>query len=305
MSAPVATRSPLVSVIIPAYNSAAFVLQAVQSALDQTYGNYEVIVVDDGSTDDTKLVLSRFDGQFRYLYQPNRGLSAARNAGIALAKGDFVCFLDADDLWAPDKVELQVAYMERHRDIALLSTGYEHFTDDGAVAPPLYAVALPVETAARTFTSRDDFVKFVSANFIFVSTVMVRKDCFDKSGLFDTNLRAAEDRDMWLRISAHFDIACLPPILVRKRNHSLNMSKDRTRQIRSRIQVLEKNRALFPELAPSSAWDKQLGKLYLRTAYDSLSRDQSKEARRAALRSLRYYPSIKAAVLVLATCTAR
>jgi glycosyltransferase involved in cell wall biosynthesis len=305
MSSPFATSAPLVSVIIPAYNSAAFVLQAVQSALDQTYRNYEVIVVDDGSTDDTKLLLSRFEGQLRYLYQENRGLSDARNTGLKAAKGDLVCFLDADDLWASNKLELQLAFLQEHPDIALLSGQQEKFRDHGSPYTPFSAAENLGENATQTFPMPEAFVKLVRSNFIKVSTVMVRKECFEKAGLFDTNLTAVEDRDMWLRISAHFSVACFPWVVCKKRLHGLNMSGNRTRQIRLRIQVLEKNRALFPALAPSSAWDKQLGKLYLRTAYDSLSRDQSKEARRAALRSLRYHPSIKAAVLVLATCTAR
>jgi glycosyltransferase involved in cell wall biosynthesis len=301
MSQDPANRSSLVSVVIPAYNSARFVHEAVQSALEQTYSNTEIIVVDDGSTDATTRVLEQFRGRIRYIYQENRGLSAARNAGIAIANGDFVCFLDADDLWAAGKLELQVAFMKQHRDIGLVFTGYEKFTDNGARYAPLYRVATSEKDPARTFSGAEAFIRLVHANFIMVSTVMVRKECFEKTGLFDTSLAAVEDRDMWLRISANFNIACLPAILARKRVHGLNMSADQMRQIRSRIQALEKNRALFPEMAPSRTWNKELGKLYLRAGYDSLSRGHRKDAREAALRSLKNVPTIKAAILFFAT----
>ena len=301
MSPDPANKSPLVSVVIPAYNAARFVHQAVQSALEQTYGNREVIVVDDGSTDDTKLGLSKFDGQFRYLYQENSGLSAARNTGIKAAQGALVCFLDADDLWASNKLELQVAFLQEHRDIGLLSGRHEKFRDSGSPYTPFVAANKLGENAALTFPIPAAFLELIRSNFIRVSTVMVRKECFEKVGLFDADLTAVEDRDMWLRISAHFSVACLPWVVCKKRLHDFNMSRDEERMLYARIKVLEKNRSLFPGLVPSGVWNKHLAKLYLQAGYSSLLRNQRPEARQAALHSLKAAPTIKAALLILVT----
>lgn len=296
-----ANRSPLVSVVIPAYNAARFVGQAVRSALDQTYGNREVIVVDDGSTDDTKAVLSQFAGQVRYLYQENGGTSAARNTGIRAAQGAFICFLDADDLWASNKLELQAAFLLEHRDIGLVSGRHENFRDGGAPHTPFVATQDPARSAARTFPCPAAFLELIRSNFIPVNTVMVRKECFEKVGLFDLNLMVAEDWDMWIRISAHFSIASLPWVMAKRRLHDSNMSSDPERMAYSRIKIVEKNRSLLPGLAPAAAWNKVLAGCHLQAGCTALVKNRPAEARQMALRSLKSALTIKAAVLVLAT----
>ena len=124
---------PLVSVVIPAYNSGKFVAQAVESVLAQTYAPFEIIVVDDGSTDETKDVLGRFNGQINYIHQANSGPSAARNAGIRVARGAYICFLDADDLWTPDRLAVQMAFMQANHSIGLLFSDHEEFDEKGIV----------------------------------------------------------------------------------------------------------------------------------------------------------------------------
>lgn len=298
-------RPPLVSVVIPAYNAGRFVGQAVRSALDQTYGNREVIVVDDGSTDDTKLVLSQFAGQVRYLHQENRGASAARNTGVRAAEGAIICFLDADDLWALNKLELQVAFLQEHRDIGLVSGQHEEFRDNGAPYVPFVATQDPARSAARTFPHPAGFLQLVRSNFIRGNTVMARKECFDKVGLFDVNLAAAEDWDMWIRIAAHFSIACLPWVMSKKRLHGSNKSADLERMANSRIKIVEKNQSLFPGLAPAAVWDEVLGKYYLRAGCTALVKNRPTEARQMARRSLESALTIKAALVVLATFMTR
>src|SRR5262249_40573327 len=126
-------ESSLLSVVIPTYNSDCFVAQAVQSVLDQTYHHREILVVDDGSIDKTKDILSKFGNSIRYLYQENRGPSAARNMGIKAARGEYVCFLDADDVWTPGKLELQLAFMEQNPTIGLVFADHEEFNTEGVV----------------------------------------------------------------------------------------------------------------------------------------------------------------------------
>jgi hypothetical protein len=304
MSSHSATRSPLVSVVIPTYSSAALVRQALESALDQTYPNHEIIVVDDGSSDGTREVLNGFHGAFKYIYRQNGGPSAARNAGIEAAEGELLCFLDADDIWASNKLELQVAFMEQHRNVALLSGGCRKFIDDGSPYTPFSAQETG-KNAARIFPVPEAFIRLVKSNFITTSTVMARKECFEKAGLFDVNLPTVEDRDMWLRISAYFGVAQLPSIVCKKRLHSGNVSGDKEQMFQMRIRVLEKNRSLFPGLAPSSLWNKRLAQSHWKAGYLSLAKNQKVEARRAAFRSLRYRITVKATVLALVALRTR
>jgi len=300
MSTNPATRSPLVSVIIPTYNSARFLHQALQSALEQTYQKREIIVVDDGSTDETKMTLGRFNGTIRYLQQEHQGAAAARNTGIQAANGDFICFLDADDIWASNKLDLQLDFLKRHRDTGLLSGRCRKFMDQGSPYMSFTAAA-PVGNAVRIFPAPQAFTELVKFNFIPTSTVMIRKECFDKVGLFDLNLIPVEDRDLWLRISAHFEVAHLPWILCEKRLHRSNISNDKARMLYTRGKVLEKNRVLFPGLAPSGLWNKQLAKLYAKAGRLSLVKGQKEEARQAAVRSLKNALTAKAAMLFMAT----
>ncbi|MGH7769668.1 MAG: glycosyltransferase family 2 protein [Candidatus Binatia bacterium] len=301
---PLENRSPLVSVIIPTYDAAGFVPQALESVLEQTYGHHEIVVVDDGSRDETRAALNKFHGRFTYIYQENRGAAAARNTGIKAASGEFVCFLDADDLWASNKAALQVEFLKQHPEVGLLSGRCRKFMDKG---DPYVAFAAnaPKGSAARIFSAPQAFAELVRFNFIPTSTVMIRKECFEKVGLFDLNLIPVEDRDMWLRISAHFGVAHLPWVLCDKRLHPSNISNDKARMLYTRARVLEKNRALFPGLAPSRFWNRRLAKLYVKAGRLSLIKDQRKEARRAAVRSLKNSLNAKAAALWMAAFMGR
>lgn len=150
---------PRVSVIIPTYNHAQFVVQAVESALAQTYADLEVIIVDDGSTDDTQAVLARYGAEINYIYQENQGLSAARNAGISVARGDYFLFLDADDLVLANKLELQVSIVDAQPDFGLV---YRAFNTSTKMAPEFYTRSDHVSRAtcskicyvARSFSPR-------------------------------------------------------------------------------------------------------------------------------------------------------
>ncbi len=279
-------NSPLVSVIIPAFNSAEFIVRAVESVLTQTYSRYEVIVVDDGSTDGTKSVLCQFGAGIRYVYRENHGPSAARNTGIGIATGRYICFLDADDFWMPKKLEVQVAFMAQHPDIGLVFTDEEEFDEEKILHRSILAKTLCRPDLCPQRAMQDVFAKLIVENFIPTSTVMVRRECFQKVGLFDETLRSVEDRDMWLRIAAHFQIACVSSILAKKQVHSSNISKDKELALRSRIRVWEKNRRLFSSLASATVYNRFLADTHLQLGYILLPKRDGKGARRAGLASL-------------------
>jgi glycosyltransferase involved in cell wall biosynthesis len=183
---------PCVSVVIPTYNYGHFISEAIDSALAQTYGNIEVIVVDDGSTDDTGSRLNAYGDRIRYIYQPNAGLSAARNTGIKNAKGDFIAFLDSDDAFHPQKLELQMDFFAAEPQLGLVGT--EAFSELPLAWGKIPNRKLPL----RIFNLSD----IVTRNRFVPSSVVVRKECFDAAGLFDLTLRSVEDREMWIRIAA-------------------------------------------------------------------------------------------------------
>lgn len=183
----------LVSAVIPAFNYGRFVCDAVDSALAQSHPSLEVIVVDDGSTDDTRRRLEPYGSRIRYVYQSNRGLSAARNSGIREARGEWVAFLDADDVWHRDKTAVQLAAARAMGDPMLIGSC-------GAGALPERLNPLP---PVRTLGIED----FLLSLPVGPSGVLVRREAFAAVGGFDESLRSVEDRDMWLRLAVQFPAA--------------------------------------------------------------------------------------------------
>ena len=179
-----------VSVVIPTYNYGHFVTEAVQSALTQTYPNLEVIVVDDGSNDDTAERLRQFGNQIIYIYQQNKGLSSARNAGIRRATGEWVAFLDADDVWHAEKIAKQLAAVGGDHDIGLI----------GSLPAAVLPDKLPGMPPVRNLGVRD----FLTSSRTGPSGTLIRRGCFNVVGFFDEELTSIEDRDMWLRVAAKF-----------------------------------------------------------------------------------------------------
>jgi glycosyltransferase involved in cell wall biosynthesis len=201
-----------VSVVIPTFNSGKFIGDTVTSVLNQTHP-CEIIVVDDGSTDDTPTQLAAFAEHIKYLRQPNQGVSVARNNGIRRANGDWVALLDADDLWHPQKVEVQLTALSRLSD----ASGIGMIGSRAAkVMPPTLSFQPPV----RRIRVRD-FLLTVPMS---VSGVLIRRQCFDKIGAFDSKFSAAADRDMWLRIVANYEVLEVNSPCWWYRSHEAQMS---------------------------------------------------------------------------------
>ena len=180
-----------VSIIIPAYNQAHYLGAAIASALGQSYGDVEVIVVDDGSTDKTREVVEQIgDPRLRYVYQENQGLSAARNTGIRHACGTYLSYLDSDDLFLPEKVALLLAVMEERPEVGLVAGQAMPVDEAGSPAGALFDRPLP-----------DDARELLLHNPLHVGSVLVRRSWQEKAGFFDESLRSYEDWDMWLRLA--------------------------------------------------------------------------------------------------------
>ena len=193
-------EGPLVSAIVATYNRANTLGQAIESILGQTYKNIEVIVVDDGSTDGTHDVLERFGGRLRILRQENAGPSAARNRGIAEAKGDIISFLDSDDIWLPEKTERQVALLQRAGKSVpcCVCNATLQFTDRPTMTSFQNALLEPAEEEGLWLNPAETLVDhFV----LFNQTVAIRGEALEKTGGFDETLRYLEDYDLALRLS--------------------------------------------------------------------------------------------------------
>lgn len=209
-------KTTTVSVIIPTYNRGWILREAVDSVLAQDYADYELIVVDDGSTDATASVLQMYADRIRILRQKNKGVSAARNTGIRAASGMLIAFLDSDDLWLPAKLGHQVAFFKQHPDAVACQTE-ETWVRNGVRVNPKRRHRKP---------SGMIFEPSLELCLVSPSAVMIRRTLFDQVGLFDENLPACEDYDLWLRVSCRFPIHRLPtPLIVKRGGHSDQLSR--------------------------------------------------------------------------------
>jgi glycosyltransferase involved in cell wall biosynthesis len=207
-----------VSAIITSYNYGRFLGAALESVLSQTYPAHEIIVVDDGSTDDTAQVAARYAGRgVRYLYQENRGASAARNLGIRNSSGALIAFLDADDRWLPEKLEKQARHLRAHPEVGFV-TGGEWEVDDSGARPPWLLLR-------ESFDSRTIYPRILIENMVgSTSLVMVRRECLEWVGLFDEKIPLGQDWDLWIRLAKEYPAACLSVPLMKYRRHGASLS---------------------------------------------------------------------------------
>jgi glycosyltransferase involved in cell wall biosynthesis len=218
-----------VAVIIPSYNRAELLCRAIDSVLAQTYAAAEIIVVDDGSNDQTGALIPRYYPQVRYLYQPNRGVSAARNRGIAHARSPWLALLDSDDVWLPQKLERQLStlpqdYFISHTDEIWIRRGkrVNPMKKHAKAGGWIYRHCLPICAISP-------------------SAVVIHRSVFEQVGHFDENLPACEDYDLWLRICARYPVYYLDePLLLKYGGHDDQLSQKYWGMDRFRIQALEK-----------------------------------------------------------------
>lgn len=209
--------TPTVSVIIPTYNRAPLVAEAVASVLAQTWTDYELLVVDDGSTDATLEVLAPFRDRLRLLQQPeNRGVSAARNRGAQEARGEWLAFLDSDDLWLPAKLARQLQWLAAHPGVQIAQTEEIWLRHGRRVNP---------KKQHRKQSGRI-FLPSLHLCLVSPSAVMLRRELFLQAGGFDESLPACEDYDLWLRLSWQYDIGLVPePLIVKRGGHPDQLSR--------------------------------------------------------------------------------
>ncbi|MBN1997770.1 glycosyltransferase [candidate division KSB1 bacterium] len=222
-------------VIIPTYNRAHFVNRAVLSVIRQKEKPDEIIIIDDGSTDNTATILNRFEKKINYIKQTNFGVSAARNTGILNSKSEWICFLDSDDFWMPAKLEMQKKALRSHPEYKVCYTNEVWIKNNKHLN----------QSKKHTKYSGWIYEKCLPLCIISPSSVMIHRTVFEKTGLFDESMVACEDYDLWLRITNHFPVLYLPEKLITKnagswpqlsRQHSLDKLR-----IRALFKILNKN----------------------------------------------------------------
>ena len=240
--------NPVVSVIIPTYNTAKYIGQTINSVLGQNYKDHEVIVVDDGSTDNTKEVLEPYMEQIRYIRQKNSGRAGARNTGIKAARGKYIAFLDSDDLWTPGKLAKQVDIMDSNKDIDFLFGDKQRFSDDGTIIFSMFTEKGYDENFfGDPLYVRDAYKKLLQEPYIPTGTVIMKKECFDRSGLFDETIYA-EDWEFWLRIALFNNLAHSNKLWELERDREGSGSKNLKAVYLSNIETLEKHEREFKDI---------------------------------------------------------
>ena len=208
-------ENPLVSVIIPTYNRGWIIKEAIDSVLAQDFKDFELIVVDDGSTDNTPEILNSYRGDILVFRQDNQGVSAARNRGIAEASGRFIAFLDSDDLWLPQKLFRQVEFFNKNPDAQICQTE-ETWIRKGVRVNPKKRHKKPWGMI---------FEPSLALCLVSPSAVMIRRSLFKKVGGFDETLPACEDYDLWLRISCRYPVCLIDtPLIIKRGGHNDQLS---------------------------------------------------------------------------------
>lgn len=222
--------APLVSVIVCAFNAEAFIAETLQTILSQTYQHLELVVVDDGSTDGTAAIVNSFgavDPRVHYFYQPNTGLSAARNSGLRRCSGELICFFDADDLMPSDRLALQVDFLHRHIGVQMVICDYRNFSEQGQEEQTHFQTCPQLQaqlTGRAEFVLEDACAILANENFGIAGTPMLRRSLLDKAPNFDERLRSCEDFHFYFRLARHTKVGIINKVGMLRRIHGNNLT---------------------------------------------------------------------------------
>lgn len=238
----------MVSVIIPTYNRAGTIMRSIQSVMEQSYSEWELIIVDDGSTDHTEDIVKSVteqDTRVRYIPCPeNKGQAYARNTGIQTARGEYIAFQDSDDCWMPDKLQRQMSMMEAHPEYGLVY-GQVVYDENGRLSVPYP----PTDAGEQIFKA------CLKQNQIGTPTMLVRKAVFDKIGMFDTTLAALEDYELALRITKHFSTGFIAAPVLKAYKSADSVSRDLGNHLIASSIILKKYEK---DIRENHLWDYKL-----------------------------------------------
>ena len=266
-----------VSIIIPTFNRRDYITIALDSVLAQTYKDYEIIIIDDGSSDDTKEVLKPYQDKIRYFYHDNKGIPATRNRGIREAHGDYIALLDSDDYWLPEKLERQMDCFKKNPHYGMVATRCSSITQDGRFREK--------NRPGKSGWILNDLFK---ANFIRTSSAMIKKECFEKAGFFDESLPMYEEVDLWLRIAKHYPIGFINTPLTVYIDNPQGVSTNSLAGRLLRQKVLEKN--YLKECIPLDLYRKRVASNYYSIGKHYLHQGAKSEGKKYFKQSINLHP---------------
>jgi glycosyltransferase involved in cell wall biosynthesis len=286
---------PRVSITMPVLNGAKYIDEAIESIASQTYKDFELIVVDDGSTDETPEHVKRFSGRLnlKYVRHPERqGISRSVNDGIRQSAGEFIAFLDHDDAWFPEFLETQVSYLDRHPDVGMVHSDFQTTDPDGKVLEESVAVC-----RNRTRPSGRVFPQLFMDSFIVANSVLIRRECLEHLGGFDESLRFG-DYLLWMRLARRYKIDYVGKVLTQYRQHASQSTQnvpvgspdEESVGIQSIRRILELYPAVREELGERTI-RRRLGSLYFDLAYSWFNKGTFPNARLCLAKSIRFWPS--------------
>ncbi len=281
--------NPKVSVIIPAFNCARYIADAIDSVLAQTYQDLEIIVVDDGSTDGTGEVVRRYGDRVRYIRQKNRGPSGAKNTGIQAARGEYISTLDGDDLWMPDRLEKLVPLLDQQPELGFAYG--DCYRIDETPDHVWQQTAFQIHGGARRGWVLE---RLVMVNFVPSQSVIIRRSALDAVGLFDETYRIGEDWDLWLRLAARYPVDFIPDVVAMRRQHTQNITNNSDVTMMSNaVSILRNLKQREPEAVARirQAYHRALAQAHFLSGVACVNDGDRRRGRAEIARSMRYAPT--------------
>jgi glycosyltransferase involved in cell wall biosynthesis len=279
-------------VIVPCFNGAAYLREAIDSALQQVGVSFEVIAVDDGSTDASREVLASYGDRVRRIFQDNAGVARARNVGIAAARGEYVAFLDCDDVWLPHKLAAQLERFRQDPELGLVYADSEIFCETGVLVASKRRLRAPFEGNVLEPLFND--------NFITTSSVVVRRKCLDDVGAFREDRRFATDYDLWLRLAERYRFGYVDRVSVRYRIRPGRLSDNSERRNLDDIALLSDCVRRVPGWSEKdAAVRRRFGVVYFKLGRRCLKAGEHAKSRAYLMQSLGYHPTNARAWLFL------
>jgi len=279
-----AHKDPLVSTIVPAFNAERYLGLAIDSILDQTYSNIEVLVVDNASTDTTAQVIKGYGDKVRYLREDTKGPAAARNRGLQESKGEYIAFLDSDDLWLPDKTERQVRFLTEHPEYGIVYSQYEYIDENGELYDNKWG-----RVCTQTGWVFEDLLRHELQ--IGIGTMMIRRSSLEEAGNFNEKLITAEDTDLFIRLAKYSQFGHIAGPVARYRSHKESLTKQQGVP-RGTFKSLDYLVERYPELHPSknSVMSYAYAVRHFARGRGAFHKGDYQETRRQTLKAIKYRP---------------
>lgn len=274
---------PLISVIMATFNRADLIGEAIDSVLHQSYRNLELIIVDDGSTDDTaSLIGTKYasESRLKYIYQENTGQSGARNNALTVTKGQFICFIDSDNVWLPNKLQLQVRAFGNDPSVDIVYGDIITIDETGD------------ELHRNNMKRYSGFIagRLLKDNFVSMNTALAKRSCFDELGGMGGEVEVADDYDLWLRFSSKFKFLYLPEYFAKYRVMENQISTDKTRRFKSTEAIVRKFISQYPEATTNAEKRLGLSHFYIRKAYYHIGERQYGDAFKTGVQAIKHKP---------------